>query len=251
VVEGCQHDGIWRPAPLDLALPDGEVHVWRAWLGQAPVERLLPLLAADERARAARLRTEAGRRTSIAGRGVLRYVLGRYLGLPPEHVRFTYTTYGKPALAPAEAGGLRFNLAHARDLALLAIMRTHELGVDVEAVDASVEHERIAARFFSPQEQAALRALPPEQRLAAFFAGWTRKEAYLKARGAGLSLPLDQFSVSLAPEEPPALLELHGPAAEPTRWALHALRPGPGYAAALAVAGPVTRLVCWQWAWPG
>jgi len=212
------------------------------------VRGLLRTLTLDERARARRFRFPRDRDRFIVARGVLRAILGRYLGVDPGRLRFRYSPYGKPALAgPFEDEGIRFNLAHSQGIALYAVSRGREVGIDVEYVRADLADERIAERFFSPREVATLRAVPAEQRREAFFHCWTRKEAYVKARGEGLSLPLDQFDVSLAPGEPAALLSTPGDPPEVTRWSLQALNPGPGYVAALAVEGNGWRLRCWQW----
>ncbi len=240
----------WPPPPAHLTLAEDEVHVWRAHLDLAPaqVRELLRTLTPDERARARRFRFRRDRDRFIVARGVLRAILGRYLGVDPGRLRFRYSPYGKPALADEfEDEGIRFNLAHSQGIALYAVSRGRDVGVDVEYVRADLADERIAERFFSPREVAMLRAVPAEQRREAFFHCWTRKEAYVKARGEGLSLPLDQFDVSLAPGEPAALLSTPGDPPEVTRWSLRALDPGPGYIAALAVEGNGWRLRCWQW----
>jgi 4'-phosphopantetheinyl transferase len=131
-------------------------------------------------------------------------------------------------------------------MGLVAVALDREIGVDIERVRPDQMEESVARRYFSPREVAALQALDADARQEAFFACWTRKEAYLKARGDGLSFPLDQFDVSLAPEAPAALLSVRGDPEEASRWSLQDLRPGPGYVAALAVAGNLERLKCWQ-----
>jgi medium-chain acyl-[acyl-carrier-protein] hydrolase len=230
-----------RPSP---PLGADEVHVWRVPLECRPetVSHLLAGLAPDERERADRFHFDKDRRHFIAGRGALRAVLGRYLGEPPERLRFTYNVYGKPALVGG--GNVRFNLTHSHGLALLAVTRGREVGVDLERVRADLAGEELAERFFSPREVAALRGLPQGQRREAFFRCWTRKEAYIKARGAGLALPLDRFDVTLRPDEPAALLATHDEPAEAGRWSLRNLAPGDGYAGALAVEGHSWRLWC-------
>ena len=130
---------------------------------------------------------------------------------------------------------------------LYAITRGRKIGIDVERIGRDLKGDAIAERFFTPREVAMLRALPPDMQTQGFFACWTRKEAYVKARGDGLSLPLDQFDVSVAPEEPAALLHTKGDPSEASRWSLKDLTPGPGYAAALAVEGDAWLLRCWQW----
>lgn len=168
--------------------------------------------------------------------------------MEPGRLNFCYGSHGKPALAEGSGeDALRFNVSHSHGLALFALTRDREVGVDLEYVRSDLELEEIAARFFSPQEAATLRSLPAEMRTEAFFAGWTRKEAYIKARGEGLSLALDGFSVSLVPGEPAMLLNTRGDPSEAARWTLRELKSGPGYAAALAAKGHGWRLVCRHW----
>jgi 4'-phosphopantetheinyl transferase len=235
------------PVGLFPKLEEDEVHVWRVSLqrSEADVIRLRDTLSADEAARADRFHFERDRRHFIAGRGLLRTLLAGYLGRRPAELRFAYGPHGKPLLA--ETGPLRFNLAHSQGLALIAITLGREVGVDVEWLDRTIRHEEIAQRFFSPREQAALAALPAELRAEAFFLCWTRKEAYLKAHGGGLSVPLDSFDVSLTPGAPAELLEVRGKPVEAGRWSLLALEPGPGYVGAVAAEGRSWRLWCGEW----
>ena len=243
-----------RDKPL-IALAEDDVHVWQADLDlpAAQVQRLERALAPDELARADRFRAAEVRARFVVTRGALRDILGRYLGLAPEQVRFGYGPAGKPLLAAEqgsrEAGGrrLEFNLAHSGGVALFAVARGRRVGVDVELIRPNVPHDRLAARFFSPQEQAQLRALPAEAQLEAFFACWTRKEAFVKARGEGLALGLTRFAVSVAAGGPAALLHTAFDPDEAGRWALQDLAPRPGYAAALAVEGRGWQLTCWRW----
>jgi phosphopantetheine--protein transferase-like protein len=150
---------------------------------------------------------------------VLRDILGRYLGVPPSELGFRYSAYGKPALAAGFDGvGVRFNISHSHEMALLAVTCHREIGVDIEYLGREIRGEEIAEHFFSTHERASLRALPAAAKHEAFFNCWTRKEAYIKAHGEGLSLPLDQFDVSLAPGEPAALLATRSDPREALRW---------------------------------
>jgi 4'-phosphopantetheinyl transferase len=244
---------VWKPPPESLELPADEVHVWRAPLDVAPsrLPGLQGALSDDERQRAARFLLQRHRDRFIVARAALRDVLARYLGVRPEELAFRYARHGKPSLE-TEAGShwLRFNLTHSHDLALVALARDRELGVDVEHLHRQVEAERIAERFFSPREAAVLLDLPAGMRHEAFFACWTRKEAYVKAQGGGLTIPLDRFHVSLAPGEPAALLATDDAPEEAARWSMRTLDPGPGYTGALAVEGGDWRLQCWEWRAP-
>lgn len=230
-----------------------EVHVWRAAL-DVPLNRLrrlCDLLSEDERARAERFRFPLHRNRFAVARGLLREILGTYSGDPPQGLRFRYGTSGKPELdGEATSAPLKFNLSHSGGLALYAVARGRELGVDIETLRPGVEEEEIAERFFSAREVETLRSVPSGGRTEAFFNCWTRKEAYIKARGEGLSLPLDGFDVSLTPGEPAALLAVRGALGETERWSLRALDAGAGYAAALAVEGQRFRLRRWQWTEP-
>jgi 4'-phosphopantetheinyl transferase len=205
-------------------------------------------LSADELERAARFHFPEHRRRYTVARGVLRDILGRYLAVPPAALAFSYSAYGKPALAQQfEATGERFNISHSHEMALFAVTCGREIGVDIEYLGRQVRAEEIAEHFFSAHERAVLRRLPTTAKHEAFLNCWTRKEAYIKAHGEGLSLPLDQFDVSLAPGDPAALLATYHEPQEVLRWSLCALRPAPGYVAALAVEGQSWQLTCLQW----
>jgi 4'-phosphopantetheinyl transferase len=246
-----EQERAWAFPPVNLTLRTDEVHVWRARLNLAAarLEGLWQTLVEEELSRALRFHTRKDRDRFIAARGLLRSIVGRYLGIGPGEVRLCYGEQGKPRLAGHDGPeAIRFNLAHSEDVALYAVTRGREIGVDVERIRPELAREPLAERFFSRREGSTLRALPVDQQAEAFFACWTRQEAYLKARGQGLlALPLDQFDVSLAPGEPAALLRVQGDEQEPLRWSLRHLSPEQGYAAALAVEGCGWRLRCWQW----
>jgi 4'-phosphopantetheinyl transferase len=228
-----------------------EVHVWRAALEQpaSRVQRLVRTLSGDETARAGRFRFERDREHFIVARAVLRALLGRYLGIGPASVVLCYGRHGKPALADeCAADGLRFNVSHSDGLGLFAFTRGREVGIDLEHIRRDMVGWEIAERFFSRLEIAMLRRIPADRQTEAFFSCWTRKEAYVKARGEGLSFPLDQFDVSVAPGQPAALLGVRGDSHEVSKWSLQDLSPGLGYGAALAVEGRAWRLERWQWA---
>jgi len=240
----------WETPPHVLDLKDGEVHVWRANLevDNRRLQSMRDCLSDDEKARADRFRFAEDRESYTVCRAILRLILSRYLGCPASVLRFRYNRYGKPALVNQSGDStLRFNLSHSKALALYAVARGRELGIDLEYLDRGFAGEEIARRFFSPREVAELEALPGRFKTAAFFNCWTRKEAYVKARGEGLSIPLDQFEVSLAPKRPAALLRTAGGPDELRRWHMLELDPGEGYVAALAVEGPVDEIRFWQW----
>ena len=224
---------MWLEPPKTLTLTSGEAHVWRAQLDQPPevVERFLRTLDEDERARAKRFHFEKHRQNFVVGRGFLRSLLGRYLETQPEDIRFSYGAQGKPSLGDEHhAGSLRFNASHSGEMALYAFVRDCEVGVDVELVKGDFAAQEIAERFFSASEITALSALPATERPAGFFRCWTRKEAYIKAIGSGLSHPLDQFDVTV---------EIPG-------WSIVDLDVGSGYAAALALKATAHTLQLFQ-----
>lgn len=238
----------WLPPPISVEASNEEVHLWLASIDKAAadVELLHGILTNDERERAARFHFERDRNRFIAGRGLLRILLGRYLRMPPADVSFGYGANGKPFVSGLE-NRFDFNLSHSGGVALYGFTLGHRIGVDVENIDRSLDVESIASRFFSLEEVAALMALPARQRRKAFFACWTRKEAYIKARGEGLSFGLKDFTVSLAPSDPPALLNVRHEPGETDRWRYVPIDAGSSYVAAAAVEGEASpRTRYWQ-----
>lgn len=224
--------------PAEITVPRlgaGEVHLWKLEpvTVQQP-EHWLGLLDAEEQARAARFRFAHLTQNFIADHARLRILLGHYLATAPKKLRFTKNAYGKPALAHPETR-LRFNLSHTAGFTLLAISLDHELGVDVEAVRPMEDWQEIAASHFSAAENAELRSFDASDRNDAFFRCWTRKEAFLKASGEGLSKPLDAFSVSIANTTYPRFLSCEWNPEETQRWMLVSLDLGAGFAGALAL----------------
>jgi 4'-phosphopantetheinyl transferase len=224
-----------------------EVHVWRAGLdrGIPRVRQLARTLCPAERARADRFFLARDRNRFIVCRGILRGILSGYLKTTADQLRFCYGDQGKPRLAQEiDAGGLRFNLSHSDGMALLAFTRGGEVGIDVERVRADAPWEEIAAYVLSRGDRVLLRNIPGALRRRAFFATWTGKEAYLKARGQGLSYPLNRIDVSLAPL---ALRRVGVDEQEAARWSLRELGVGADYVAAVAVEGHDWQLRCWEW----
>ena len=237
-------------APLSRrGLSAGKIHVWLSYLlRDIGSSRQWDVLSDDERRRAHRFRFEEDRAEYVSGRAQLRQILADYLGACPEELRFCYGPMGKPELAgPFTASGLRFNLSHSAGVALYAVSHDREVGVDLEQIHELPGVDQIAQRFFSPRENAMLQNLPAEQKLRGFFNCWTRKEALVKGLGDGLSRRLDCFTVSLAPGEPARLLDREKEVATLDRWALRALTPAPGFAAALAAEGRDWQVACWGW----
>jgi 4'-phosphopantetheinyl transferase len=228
--------GVWD-ASLDAVpadLPFGAVHLWQRPLRASPeFDSCYELLSTEEREKAERYRIERPRTDYVLTRGTLRSLLARYLHKTPQDISFRYTKYGKPFL-DADTD-LNFNVSHSEGLALMGFVRKREIGVDVEKVRAQSDVKQLAERFFSVRERDDLRNLPGDKLHGAFFRCWTRKEAYIKAKGEGLSLPLHQFDVSIEPSPEQALLATRPDPSEANRWMLYNVSTTAGYAAALAV----------------
>ena len=222
---------------LPPAHPD--VRVWLVDLDTDDTAASLALLSPDETARAGRFAFDHHRGRFVAGRAGLRRILADELNVRPAALSFTYNASGKPELHPTAHSprSLRFNVSHSDRYALVATTTAGAIGVDIEKTRPIADMLRLARTAFSSSELEALTALPAGAREAAFFAGWTRKEAYIKARGDGLRL-LGDFDVALTPEEPVCLKRVAGDATEPARWTLLSLTPVPGYTAALCIERP-------------
>jgi 4'-phosphopantetheinyl transferase len=216
-----------------------DVHVWRASLDQTPtiVDQLRQFLSPDELARAGRFHFERDRRHFIVARGYLRALLSLYLKMHPAEIDFVYGSNGKPQLGTScSHKSLYFNLAHSEGVVIYALTRVGEIGIDLEHIRPEFTADEIANRFFSPSEVSCLNAVADEHRAEAFFNCWTRKEAFIKAIGTGLSLPLNQFAVTLAPGEPAQLLETTWDEREASRWSIKSIDVGQNYVAAVALA---------------
>jgi 4'-phosphopantetheinyl transferase len=230
-----------------MRLDGGDVHLWVARLeaSEKNFGRAFSWLSPDEVERADRFRFERHRSAFVLGRAVLRALIAGYLRMTPEEASFTYGPKGKPALAGAELSdtadsfnctvdSLRFNVSNSGDLAAYAFTLGCEIGVDVEHRRRLLEIEGIARRFFASDEVTELMALSESERPEGFFNCWTRKEAYIKAVGDGLSVPLDSFRVTLEPGVPARMVSLDGSTAAAERWTFHAFSPAPDYAGAIA-----------------
>jgi 4'-phosphopantetheinyl transferase len=212
------------------------------------VEPLHDVLSESERVRAGQFYFQRDRRRSVVARGLLRVILGRYLAIPPDHLRFHCGVTGKPVLSVSHSRGIEFSVSHSHGLVLYAVTCDRRIGIDIERVRAVANWAGAPGRVFSPREYAAFRALPPDQQRAAFFRAWTRKEACSKAWGQGLSCPLGRIEVSLAPFVPGRALSVHGDPQASARWSLQDVAPAPGYVAAVATEGrDVLPLSCMQW----
>jgi 4'-phosphopantetheinyl transferase len=234
-------------------LISGEVHVWHADLSHVPesFDRLTRVLSDSEAERATRFHFLRDATRWVMSRVILRSILGKYLDIGPQAVGFRAGRWGKPELAPPfERDRLEFNTSHSDALGLYAVAASRRVGVDIERLQSLPDLEAIAERMFSPAERQALGALPQADRLVAFFSCWTRKEAYIKALGAGFAYPLERFTVSLNPDAPARLEDVQDHPAEVDRWSLSELPAPPGYAAALAIEGRPAKLLVGEWQEP-
>lgn len=240
------HDSFrWVPADQPVELDFGQVDVWRVSVPdeESIIRKLEAPLASDEKERANRFVVERSRNEFVVTRAILRGLLGKYLGVPPESLKFDYNPKGKPFLASAAANRpIQFSVSHSHGLALLAFAIGFHLGVDVELIRPDFASDEIAERYFSRQEVAELRALPPPMRSEGFFLCWTRKEAYIKAKGEGLQIPLKSFQVSLTPGNE-ARLESE----DSSNWDLFSLQPGSGHVGALVTERKGRQLHLWDW----
>jgi 4'-phosphopantetheinyl transferase len=231
---------VYDPAAL-AGTVDVRVHIAAVADAHAPAarDRYLALLTDDERARHARLAREASRDQLLVGRALARHALSRARPVPPEAWRFEAGRHGRPEVSapapgPAEAR-LRFNLSHAAGLVVCAVAEEVDVGVDIEGLDPRRPCQALAARFFAPPEAAAVDALDGDRQRACFFALWTLKEAYLKARGLGLSIALDRFWFQLAPDAPPAIAFAPGFDDDPQAWRFVQRHLGADHVLAVAV----------------
>ena len=226
----------WAPASSPLPLGRGQVHVWRARLGVDDDRYRVchALLTPEEHRRAARYAFDEPRRRFVVARGTLRALLAAYVGVPAVDLVFAYGEHGKPRLTTPDTD-TTFNLSHSGDRVLLAVARGRDVGVDVERTRRKVNWEAISRRFFAVGEQAVLFDLPDQERRGAFFRCWTRKEAFMKATGLGVTYGLRSFSVSLAPGQAPDLQWLA--AGRPEDWGLADADPDDEHAGAVCAAG--------------
>jgi 4'-phosphopantetheinyl transferase len=240
----------WRLPPRTLALKGDEIHVWRVMFDRevSHIQALSAVLSEDEETRAARFRFDRDREAFIIAHGSLRKILAQYLGMSPGHIRFRYGTHEKPYLVPEiNPDELFFNLTHTQRVALVAVTVGREIGLDVERIRSDFASEEIAERYFSPREVGFLHTLPEKEQKESFFVLWTRKEAYVKARGEGLSMPLDEVDVTPTPGVPILLLDDQGRQNGNGPWSVRQLVPALGYVAAVATKGPMQTVRCWDW----
>ena len=234
----------WRLAPARLRVEENSVHIWRVYL---PGERsrltlFMNTLSSDEHAKAEKFRRPEDRISFALTRGILRCVLSKYINTAPEKIHFDYTSFGRPSLcANPEEPMLNFNVSHSNRWALFALGKNRATGIDVEYIRAGLDISSIAGRFFSPREAALIDDASEEERMRLFYKIWVRKEAYLKALGKGLSIPLNQFTVPLRSHTSVILY----PGREP--WLFLGISVDPDYASALVTSPPVNCIRKYHW----
>jgi 4'-phosphopantetheinyl transferase len=240
---------LWSQPSSPLQFPIGRVDIWKVQLDQ--LETLVSQsnnLSSDEIARANRFHFKKDKDRFARCRSALRDILSDYLGIPGVEIRFEYLNGGKPRVVVGQnPGGLQFNVSHSANVALIAVGSEHRLGVDIEKIRSDVDDVELAERFFSVRERSELRALPDCLRLAGFFACWTRKEAFLKATGDGLSFPLADFSVTTHPESEPRLEEIKGDVEAADQWLLADVDVGDLFRATVAVQATSCHLETYSW----
>jgi 4'-phosphopantetheinyl transferase len=217
-----------------FSLDEQTIHIWSLPIrpSESAITEYHYLLSPDERTRARRFRFDYLQRSFVFTRGALRVLLGRYLAIPPEEVSFRYSATGKPSVSIGTP--LRFNTSHSGDTVLFAFTRECDIGVDVEQIHDLPKMDDIVSRFFCSEEASQFASTPQTERAATFFRCWTRKEAFLKATGNGLSAHLDSFCVTLDSTEPARLVHIGGDSNAARSWTLHDLAVSPQYAAAVA-----------------
>ena len=230
---------MWQSSPKNIDLSPTDIHVWKANMDiELSLQNKFWLtLSEDEKIRANRFRFPHLRVRYIAARGILRHLLAKYLSVSAESIRFEYGEQGKPFLSDFPT--FKFNISHSHDHVVFAFAQDMTLGIDVEFINPKIDCEVIAPRFFSKNEAATLLALPPADRPPVFFNCWTRKEAFIKAKGGGLSIPLDQFEVTLLADDTPQLLAIDWAPNEVKSWSIFSFSVNEEFVGALMTAGEV------------
>lgn len=225
----------WKSTKIKPKLKEGQIHLWRINISQLKpsIEKYWNILTEDEKIKAKKFRFKKDFNCSVIARGVLRELLGLYLNEAPNRLIFNYSSYKKPILEHPNL--IKFNVSHSNNSIIIAITKSTEVGVDVEFIKSNMEFDDIAASFFSNKEIQQLNTLNKKNRAIGFFNCWTRKEAFIKAEGSGLSFPLNKFSVSLKPNSKVELLETKWDFNEKKLWTLKSFNPYPDYIGAVAV----------------
>ncbi len=233
---------MWLKPPDKFVLNKNETHIWCADLNRSDLAEkdFTKVLSRDESERASKFRFSVDCKRFIARRGILRLLVGEYIKMSPEKVVFQYGEQGKPFVSGNSA--FHFNLSHSENIILFAFTEEHELGIDVEYTNRMIELKEIATRFFSPNETKVLLNLSEKHQPKGFFNCWTRKEAFIKAVGQGLSFPLDEFEVSLKPSDEARLIATHWNPDDVDKWSLRSFEPAEKFVGAIAVKGKISEI---------
>ncbi len=230
----------WNEPPSEIILHNNDVHIWKASLNvnSDKITTLKSILSNDEIDKADRFVFGRDQRRFIVARGLLRIILGRYLMVKPKKIKFIYNDYGKPALSyKFHKRKLHFNISHSNELVVFAITNKGRIGIDIENVHSMKDIEQIIERFFSIEEQEEFKTLPKYCQEQVFFKCWTRKEAFIKACGQGLTLPLNKFTVSVIPSEPARLKYIDNEIDKVDSWTMKEVIPIAGYVGTVVVEG--------------
>lgn len=229
------------------SLPEKTIHFWYCNFdnNREQLEAHYTLLSKDEKERSSKFKFEKDRECYVLSRGILRCLLGNYLNVKPEDIKFKYTSYGKPLLN--FESDLKFNISHSGNMAAFAFFKNQEIGVDIERIKDDFDVLELAQNFFSTKEIEVLKNQPKKDLNTAFFRCWTRKESFIKAEGSGLSFPLDKFTVSLVHNKPAELLETQWNLKEKDEWQLFSFIPSEAYIAAVAVKNEVVSISHYNW----
>ena len=238
---------MWLDQPDNLTLSEAEAHIWQADLdlNESLQSSFLKLFSHDEKNRAKKFRFNIDSQRFIIARGILRSLVGKYLEINPAEISFQYSEFGKPGIAGNKS--LQFNISHSQNIALFAFTKKFNVGVDVEFVNPNIEVKDIATKFFSANEIMNLLALTEQEQTLGFFNCWTRKEAFIKAVGEGLSFPLDKFEVSLEPDKPAKLLATDWDPKAFSKWSMYSISPGAGFVGSLVIEGLVEKVKFYNW----
>ena len=246
-----KHEIFWKTPPQQLILSPNHVHIWKASLSpsESQLARLQNLLATDEQIRAKRFKFLKHRRAFITARGVLRLILSQYLQIAPQSLHFGQGPHGKPFLISPTIPQLSFNVSHSHNIALYAVTLESHIGIDIEYHRKKLGVQSLIQRICSTEEKAILMALSPPEQKKGFFACWTRKEAYVKATGKGITIPLASLTVSLPPVKFVGLQQTESDEEDISHWAMSELPVGPSYTAAFAIKKINCVTSYWAWSW--
>lgn len=237
----------WKPPPNNLTLKSIETHIWRANLDKnnSNFAFLKTHLTKDEVEYAKRFKFKKHSNRFIIARGILRSLLGRYLEVTPRKIKIEYSDYGKPHFQNEKA--INFNISHSKQMAVFAFSKYCNIGIDIEFINKKIEFDEIAKRFFSKNEVKTLNSLSDKDKVIGFYNCWTRKEAFIKAVGEGLSFPLDKFEVSLEPEKPAKIIKINCPQQDVSKWSIYAIKPEHNFVGSCVLEGSIERIKYWNW----